>query len=341
MKYLVFIIFMGTGLTLFYQLEETVPPIDPSQMSTGEVLIALGDERIQEHLPDTALEKVSAARGEQLVISGRASKPGWGVTSRISPYFTCISCHNTEAESNSLTDETAGKRLEYAAKNELPYLQGSPFYGLVSRVTYYNGDYQEKYGDLAKKAHKDIRDALQLCATECSKGRLLKDWELESILAYFWTLDIPFNRLELNEEEKKFIRKALDGDKDTEEAITLIQSKYTTAYPATFIDPPKDRKKGNGLTGDVAKGELLYKLSCLHCHKDQKYSLYELDTTYMSLNELANRMPTYHPESVYQVARYGTQALVGKGAYMPNYTLEKMSRQQMADLRAYIFSKKN
>lgn len=315
--------------------------MDLDKLSTGEVLIALGDTAIMKHLPDTTIAKVSAERGKQLVVDGQASKPGWGVTARISPYFECTSCHNLEAETASLTSLDPEERLEYTTQNGLPYLQGSPLFGLVSRLHFYNGDYQKKYGDLAKKAYSDIREAIQLCATECSQGRLLDKWELESVLAYFWTIDIPFSRLEMSEDEIRSVRQALEDPSLANNAIQTIQSKYITAYPATFIDPPPDRKKGNPYEGDMAKGELLYINSCLHCHADKRYSLYELDTSYMSLNQLARRMPTYHEESLYQVARYGTSPLRGKGAYMPNYTKEKLSRRQMADLRAYIFSKTN
>jgi mono/diheme cytochrome c family protein len=48
---------------------------------------------------------------------------------------------------------------------------------------------------------------------------------------------------------------------------------------------------------------------------------------------------TYHPHSMYQVIRYGTPPKSGKRAYMPQYTSEKMSDQQVADLRAYIESR--
>jgi mono/diheme cytochrome c family protein len=332
---------MGTGITLFYQYKELNGKIDTDLMSTGEVLIALGDERIKGHLPDTTLEKVDAKFGAQLIKEGEASGTGLGATKRISPYFECTACHNIQQETPNLADDAPHLRLKYSVDHNLPFLQGSPLYGIVSRLTFYNGDYQKKYGDLATEAYDDIREAIQLCATECSQGRLLEDWELESILAYLWTIDIPFSELDLTDDEINRIKQGIRGEDSSDDLIELIQSKYITAYPATFIDPPKDRKEGNNAKGNINRGKALYTQSCLHCHADQRYSLYDLDTSYMSLNQLARRMPTYHHESVYQVARYGTQPLRGKRAYMPNYTKEKMSRQQMADLRAYIFSKMN
>ena len=338
MKHIIF--FIGT-LLLFLSL--IIPGEDPPSrfdgMSTADVLVELGDTVIARHLPDTSLEKVSVQRGAQFVNEGQAKLPSWGVTPRISPYFQCTSCHNLKAETPSPTLTDPEIRLDYVVEHQMPYLQGSPLYGLVSRYSFYNGDYQKKYGDLAKKAHKDIRESLQLCAVECAQGRKLRAWELESILAYLWTIDIPFSELQLSKEELVFIENSLQEIEQRDTALALIRSKYITAYPATFIDPPKDRKEGNPYPGSAERGKMIYTHSCLHCHEDKRYSLYDLDTSYMSLNQLARRMPTYHEESVYQVSRYGTQPLRGKGAYMPNYTEEKLSRRQMADLRAYIFSK--
>ena len=47
-------------------------------------------------------------------------------------------------------------------------------------------------------------------------------------------------------------------------------------------------------------------------------------------------MKIYDQRSIYHVNRYGTKPMGGKKAYMPHYTLEKMSNQQLEDLRAYI-----
>ena len=39
---------------------------------------------------------------------------------------------------------------------------------------------------------------------------------------------------------------------------------------------------------------------------------------------------------MYEVIRHGTYDVLGHQEYMPQYTLEKLSDQQIEDLRAYI-----
>lgn len=328
------ILFLLTFLGYYLGPEKPYPSWE--SQTVGEVLIDLKDPAIIPHLPDTSLRGVSVERGRELVLEGRTTKPGGGKTRRVSAYFECTACHNIVAESDHPAELDPAKRLLYAEKNNIPYLPGSPLYGIVSRTSFYNGDYEKKYGELVENARNNLRGAIQLCATECSQGRALEDWEMESVLAYLWTIDIPISELKLSAAQKEKIKEELNQGKIATESISILQSNYVIAYPATFVDPPKDRVAGNGLEGDVDRGKLFYTQSCMHCHGDARYSLFELDTTVFTMRQLANRMPTYHEESVYQVSRYGTSPLLGKGAYMPNYTLEKMSEQQLADLRAYI-----
>ena len=40
--------------------------------------------------------------------------------------------------------------------------------------------------------------------------------------------------------------------------------------------------------------------------------------------------------SLYQIIAYGTYAIPGHKPYMPHYPLERMSKQQVEDLRAYV-----
>ena len=81
---------------------------------------------------------------------------------------------------------------------------------------------------------------------------------------------------------------------------------------------------------------MIYDLSCLYCHEKGRYAFFKLDDSKYSLDYLEKHFPKYTRYSVYQVARYGTSPMNWKRTYMPNYTLEKMSYQQMEDLRAYV-----
>lgn len=304
--------------------------------SVASLLIALGEEPMP-HQPDFTIEGVSVERGEALFTQGIAEKPGGGKTKKQSSHFVCTSCHNIQKEDPDLSISDPQARLEYVKAQGLPFLQGTALYGAVNRSSFYNGYYEEKYGDLVKPARNDIREAIQLCAIECSQGRLLENWELESILAYLWTLDLKLEDLKLNQQEMEQLAQAKAGRGNNKQAVRLLKSKYLEGSPATFVKPPLDRKAGYpNLTGNPDNGALIYELSCLHCHEGGRYAFFELDGSKESFRYLQKHIGRYTRYSIYQVARYGTTPLNGKRSYMPNFTAEKMSNQQLEDLRAYI-----
>ena len=302
--------------------------------AVADVLKKLGDNPIQHQA--NLIKGASASIGEDLALRGIAKKPGGGKTKKQSKHFVCTSCHNTVKDEPDLRVSDPQARLEYAQKMGIPFLQGSSLYGIVNRTSFYNGDYDKKYGKLVEPARNNIREAIQLCAVECAQGRKLKNWEVESVLAWLWTLELKMEDLSLSENDYSKINNALMGKGDKNEAIQLIKSYYQSGAPATFITPPEDRKKGYGLVGNPENGKLIYELSCQHCHKDKRYSYYNLDDSKMSFQHLNRHMARYTRYSLYQVARYGTPPMNGKKAYMPQYTQEKMSDQMMEDLRSYI-----
>ncbi|MEZ5038568.1 MAG: c-type cytochrome [Saprospiraceae bacterium] len=303
--------------------------------SLAEILEALGDTPLP-HKVQTEMPLVSAAVGEELVKSGFSRGPGGLKMTKQSKHFVCTSCHNIEKEDPDLSVSDPQARLLYVKDKGLPFLQGTTLYGAVNRTSFYNGDYRKKYGDLVSEAQNDIRSAIQLCAEECAQGRTLRDWEIESILAYLWTIDLKVKDLSLKEKEWNALDQALIGNGNKQEMINLLKQKYLAGSPATFITPPEDRKGGYPYEGNAENGKLIYELSCLHCHENGRYAFYRLDESTFSFKHLEHHFPRYTRYSVYQVARYGTSPLNGKRAYMPNYTQEKMSNQQMEDLRAYV-----
>lgn len=306
--------------------------------SVADLLVKLGDKK-QPHQAMMNLKGVSVENGRRLIFEGFADKPGGGKNAKQSAHFVCTSCHNTVRDEPDLGAVNAQARLEYSADKGLPMLQGSALYGVVNRSTFYNGDYDKKYGDLVKPARENLREAIQLCAVECAQGRKLEPWELESILAYLWTIDLRTEDLNLSEEELASIEEALNKAGDKEAAVSLIKEKYLSGAPATFIKPPEDRKKGYEVQpGNIENGKLIYEVSCLHCHEGQRYSYFNLDGSDLSLDYLDKHFPRYTRYSTYQVTRYGTSPVPGKKAYMPLYTEEKMTNQMLEDLRAYIVS---
>ena len=320
-------------LTSFLPEEKTLLEVKKGD-AISDVLKKLGDAPIQHQA--NLIKGASAEIGADLALHGIAKKPNGGSTKKQSKHFVCTSCHNTVKEDPDLRVSDPQARLNYAKENGLPFLQGTSLYGIVNRTSFYNGDYDKKYGKLVEPARNNIREAIQLCAVECAQGRKLKNWEVESVLAWLWTLELKMEDLNLSEADYQTVNAALNNDGDKTAAIELIKSYYLQGSPATFITPPSDRKIGYNLKGNPDNGKLIYELSCQHCHEDKRYSYFDLDDEQLTFKHLDKHIPKYTRYSIYQVGRYGTPPMNGKKAYMPQYTQEKMSDQMMEDLRSYI-----
>ncbi len=333
MKYIIIAVGLLYGFWIGVQKEVTKIT---GEETVQEVLDALGDAP-SPNLPNKLLPGASAEIGESLVKFGKSQNLSGGNTMRQSRHFVCTSCHNVERESAYLNIEDPEERLAFTHEKGLPFVQGSPLFGIVNRTKFYNGDYEKKYGDLVDKARNNIREAIQLCAVECSQGRALKDWEIESILMYMWTIGLTMNDLQWTEQELDLVDNALSDGKDRAAAISVIKSKYLDHAPATFGTPPSNYKEGMpDIEGNPVNGKIIYEDGCLHCHAKNEYSHYRLDNESLTFKQLANRMKYYDERSMYHVSRYGTKPKFGKRAYMPQYTEEKMSDQQLEDLRAYV-----
>ena len=327
-KYILFSL-IGGFLILTSNDFNTILSEETTVISIEEKLGAdYSDKRPNFDLPNVSVEAGKAILKDGFSINKKGKK-----SRKQSKHFVCTSCHNLQKEDPDLSVSDPEARLKYVIDKGLPFLQGTTLYGAVNRKTFYNGDYDKKYGDLVVPARNDIRGAIQLCAVECAQGRKLKDWEIESVLAYLWTLELKVADLNLTSEEKQNIKTA---SSENEELLKVVQSKYLSGSPATFIPPPADRKKGSGLVGNPINGEKIYNASCLHCHKDGRYSYLSLDQGKMSLNHLEWHITRYTNKSLYQVTRWGVPSLAGRKSYMPQYPLEKMNEQQLSDLRAYI-----
>lgn len=296
---------------------------------------ALG-KSFEDRKPDMSIPGVSAEAGRLIVEKGFGKSSDGKKVKKQSKHFVCTSCHNTQREDPNLSNIDPQARLDYVSSKGLPFLQGSPLYGAINRKTFYNGDYYLKYGDLVKPAKNDIREAIQLCATECAQGRALKDWEMESVLAYLWEIGLKVGDLDISPQEKNQLITTIEQGTQEASLIEVLESRYPQLAEATFAAPPTDRKKGNGLAGDANNGKKLYEASCLHCHQKGKYSYLHLGKDNMSVKHLRRKAKGYHSHSVYQVSRWGVSSKSGKRSYMPQYPLEKMSEQQLADLVAFL-----
>jgi len=333
MKYLIVYALLGFGLYIPYKSSPKAQT--ENNQKVADLEISLG-RNLDFKMPNLTIKGASAKVGEQIVKTGFGESSEGKKAKKQSKHFVCTSCHNVVKEDPNLMKNNPEKRLIYTVEKGIPYLQGTTLYGAVNRNTYYNGDYYKKYGNLVDKARNDVREAIQLCAVECAQGRKLEPWEIESILAYLWTIGLKVSDLDLNTEENKLISDPNKTNMDKTLALEMVRGKYLDKSDATFTPPPTDRKVGNGLIGDAKNGYLFYKQSCLHCHYQKKYSYLHLDESGMSRAYLRNAVGTYHNNSIYQVTRWGVAPKAGKRSYMPQYTSQKMSEQQLADLITYL-----
>ncbi len=303
--------------------------------TVNSLLLALGDAQLP-HQIDHSIEGVSAKRGEEIIKNGFTVNHKGNKVRKQSKHFVCTSCHNLVKEDPNLSVSDPEDRLRYAIENDLPFLQGTTLYGAVNRTSFYNDDYYKKYGDLVYEARGDIRNAIQLCATECAQGRALEDWEIESILSYLYDIDLKVGDLRFTSIERDFIEKALNEETSKSEAIEIVKSKFLSGSPATFVDPPVKRKNLVFDKPDLQMGKMIYERSCLHCHANGKYSYLTLDNTKLTFAHLSKKANGYKRHSMYQVIRYGVPSYVMKKSYMPHYTAERMNEDQLNNLRAYI-----
>ncbi len=299
-----------------------------------ELLAELGVEKPAHYV---ATDSITIRRGYELVHAGRTTAPDGSRSKPVSKFYSCTSCHNVVREDPDLTRVDPEARLHYAMKNDIPYLQGSTFWGIVNRESWYNDDYVLKYGDLVKKAKNSLRESVQLCARVCAQGRTLEEWEMKSILAYFRSLEITLGDLEIDPAEKQQVKEFVASGKQ-EAAIALIKDQYMVKSPATFGKPPKDKAAGYEeiKRGRLEEGKAIYDLGCKHCHHAYGESDLVLDDSRFTFKWLVKHIPDNGDLSIYEITRVGTYSEKGHKEYMPHYTLEKMSHQQLEDLRTYM-----
>jgi mono/diheme cytochrome c family protein len=276
-----------------------------------------------------------AKTGEQLIKKGKASYKGKN-GSLISSYFNCTDCHNLVKETENITDLDPQHRLDYLVKNGLPYTAGSTFFGIYNRTNYYNDDYDKKYGDLVIDARDTLENAIQLCAEYCASGRPLVDWELNAIMHYYKSTELKIKDLNLSSEELSKVESSLKGNKPNKEALEILQSSYINAYAATFTGAKAESQRKYGEGGDVENGKKIYESGCMYCHENSRVTFLNLNDDVLSGQYLWKHRKGYDDLSIYQVVRWGTYPIVGRQQYMPLYTKEKMSNEQLEDLMSYI-----
>lgn len=281
------------------------------------------------------LDSAKVRMGMDLVLNGRTIGPSGKSTKRQSRYFVCTDCHNVVQEDPNLMNPNPESRLKYAGIKGIPFLQGTTLYGVVNRKHWYNDDYLIKYGQLVAPARDTLINAVQLCATTCSQGRSFNEWELEAVMHYLNSIGLKVGDLNLNQKEKELVANGLEAV-DVNDAISVLESKYFHDSHATFLDPLLNSKRQLGSSGNVQSGKLIYNNSCLHCHKDGGVTNYILSNAKMDFQFLRKHLLGEGNQSVYNITRKGTYVKNGYRPYMPNYTKERLSHQQLEDLISFI-----
>lgn len=310
-----------------------IDQIDPNAYAVEKVLTQLGDPQLNHTITQVDLTK--AKMGQDLIFKGFTVRDG-KKSKRISTYFVCTDCHNTTREFDDASSESASDRLKYAQENGLPFLPGSTFWGIYNRTSFYNDDYVQKYGDLVDDARNSLPNSVQLCAKYCSSGRYIDDWELEAIMHYFKKNELHLSDLTISDEDKYAIFEGNLTSTQKEELIKAVKGSYRQAYSATFMKTMNKDDRLYGKGGNVENGKYIYEKACMFCHENKRVTYLHLDDGKLSGRFLWRNRKNYTDQSIYQIVRYGTYSKAGRKQYMPHYTKEKMSDEQLNDLVAYI-----
>ncbi|HEX2898332.1 MAG TPA: hypothetical protein VHS96_01310, partial [Bacteroidia bacterium] len=279
------LLLLGLGLTATQFLRSSDAPAGQWNKDTpvADVLKALGDDYPSHYSEEYSAEL--AQKGKEIFHTGTTVGPDGNNIRLQSRHFVCSNCHNSSKEDPDLRVSSPDARLDYVLANRLPFLPATTLYGTVNKVSWYNGDYLRKYGDLVRPAYNSLEYAIHLCATVCSQGRDFTDWEMKAMLAYFWSIDYKLSDLSLTAEDWKKLREAEGKGKNAETAAWL-RSYYLSGSPATFLEAPEDKSKGYEISRkpDAQRGKLIYNNSCLMCHDEQGPSNYlKLDNGAVSL----------------------------------------------------------
>lgn len=280
-------------------------------------------------------------KGEQLVTKGVTVDFKGRTTPRTSPKLTCVACHSIEPEHPFYGTIDAKARLEHADSMGMPFLPGAPLYGLVNRVAFFMDDYQRKFvhkqAYALKDGHRNIRLAIQACNTIYAKGRPLQDWELESILDYLWTLELKMGDLGVPDSVLVLVKESMETNLANSRAVNLMRRYYPEVYPATLVPPLpiEEREEVSPVLNDYNSGKAIYRRSCLHCHANRRFANLKLDQSPNSFKLLKKHMDSGSRQDFYDAVRYQPDSKANR-SQPPHYTAERMSDQQIQDLRFYI-----
>ncbi len=307
--------------------------------------------------------------GQELYFTGTVKTPPTrpAPSKPLSKVFKCVVCHAHQREDPDLAASDPEARLTWIEDTgaEISMLQGATLWGIVNRTSFYADDFT-KYHDLCVPKGDDppwlpcgpilgwcrfgcrtmdptrLVDATQVCSSYCNVGRYLELWELYSFLAFYWDREITLVDLGLPPEQAARVEDVLTSPapdpRETQEMRDLVASKYLRTAPFTHRGKPAVQTDGPGgapvatyedgsaFTGDAAQGKRVWSRSCAHCH-DRKERPFNAEKAKKFTEDL---------DKFHGMIADGTRSR--RKAYMPNFALERLSRQQSADILAYLLA---
>ncbi len=159
---------------------------------------------------------------------------------------------------------------------------------------------------------------------------------MDAMMAFFWDQEIRLADLKLSQGRVAAVEEARSlPASDPARAATLrrlLSGSYPTKADNTYRGIPKVStdaqgrhiaaySDGEAFTGDPERGEKLYALSCARCHGP------EVDD--VKAKYLSGDVRQFH-----RMLAKGTRN--SDSPYMPNFTLERLSRLQGADILEFL-----
>lgn len=293
-----------------------------------------------------------AAWGRELFVNGQAKTPPTGPSPSklISEFYQCAHCHNAQREDPALTQQDPEARWAWiatpsktvAASAKPPFLaSGTTMWGVVNRESFYNDAY-ELYHSLTVDGDREmdptsLEDAVQVCCTYCSVGRLGEPWEILSLLTYFWDLEVRVADLDLPPDVETAVLATLQDKNAANEQIEttkrfLRRQFLRRAGDVCTVPPMFDGQKQGPypdklvFEGDAKIGKALYESACALCHGEGKP------------NERSGVDLVVDIKRFHTVLSFGTSR--DDQPYMPMFTAQRLSRQQAADIQTHLTSLK-
>ncbi len=259
----------------------------------------------------------------------------------LSQYYRCLHCHNIAREDRRLTVQDPDAREQWLRSLKLtdptkrdgtvPSLTvATTLWGAVNRASFYNG-YHKKYHRLAVKDDEamdpsSLTDAIEVCCRYCSSGRFPEQWELDSMLAFLWSLELRLKDVDLAPSIRRRVLSAWKNNGLSPALKNLLRKVYLRKSGATLLPMPSSVRGATdaydddkACTGNAKSGQFLYATACAGCH----------GTVHSSVGRSLARTSD-------QYCRFVLRGTERDGQYMPFFTQQRLSRRQLADIRAYL-----